>query len=392
HQQRRGRLVAAHHQHDAVERIGADRFLHVHRDLVAEQHRRRPHQGFAEAHHREFDREPAGVEHAVPHVLREFAEMGVARRGLRPGIADADHRTAVELVVRYALVLHPRAMDERIAIVTAKPRGGTQRCRWLARLFCHARRLSDRLCVGNALGAAAFARASNAHAGSRCPVAWSNTCTIAGSTRKPILSPGLTCGRPCVTSTICDSPACTRSSVSAPVGSTTVISAGTASAPLPSASDRCSGRTPYATACPSVPAVEPSGQRNPPSASTNAAPLPRRNLPLTMFIAGEPMNCATNRLSGRSYRSSGVPICSMRPSCITTIRSAIVIASTWSCVTYTVVVFSRWCSALISARIATRSLASRFDNGSSNRNTLGSRTIARPIATRCRCPPDSSRG
>jgi hypothetical protein len=29
------------------------------------------------------------------------------------------------------------------------------------------------------------------------------------------------------------------------------------------------------------------------------------------------------------------------PSCMTTIRSAIVIASTWSCVTYTVVVFSR---------------------------------------------------
>src|SRR5438105_8699431 len=36
-----------------------------------------------------------------------------------------------------------------------------------------------------------------------------------------------------------------------------------------------------------------------------------------------------------------LPICSTRPSCITTIRSAIVIASTWSCVTYTVVVFSR---------------------------------------------------
>ena len=45
---------------------------------------------------------------------------------------------------------------------------------------------------------------------------------------------------------------------------------------------------------------------------------------------------------------------------MTTMRSAMVIASTWSCVTYTVVVFRRWCSALISARIATRSLASRL--------------------------------
>ena len=42
-----------------------------------------------------------------------------------------------------------------------------------------------------------------------------------------------------------------------------------------------------------------------------------------------------------------------------------------------------------SARICTRSLASRLDSGSSIRNTEGERTIARPIATRCRCPPDS---
>ena len=38
-----------------------------------------------------------------------------------------------------------------------------------------------------------------------------------------------------------------------------------------------------------------------------------------------------------------------------------VIASIWSWVTKTVVVLSRWCSSLISARICTRSLASRFD-------------------------------
>ena len=39
-----------------------------------------------------------------------------------------------------------------------------------------------------------------------------------------------------------------------------------------------------------------------------------------------------------------------------------------------------------------RSLASRLDSGSSNRNSFGWRTIARPIATRCRCPPESCRG
>ena len=43
-------------------------------------------------------------------------------------------------------------------------------------------------------------------------------------------------------------------------------------------------------------------------------------------------------------------------------------------------------------RICTRNLASRFESGSSNRNTLGSRTMARPIATRCRWPPERCAG
>ena len=70
-------------------------------------------------------------------------------------------------------------------------------------------------------------------------------------------------------------------------------------------------------------------------------------------------------------------------------RSPIVIASTWSWVTKTVVVPSSRCRRLISPRICTRRLASRFESGSSIRNTAGSRTIARPSATRWRCPPES---
>ncbi len=77
---------------------------------------------------------------------------------------------------------------------------------------------------------------------------------------------------------------------------------------------------------------------------------------------------------------------------MTATRSPIVIASTWSWVTYSVVVpRSRWILA-ISERIWTRSLASRLDSGSSMRNAFGSRTMARPMATRCRCPPDSAAG
>ena len=67
-------------------------------------------------------------------------------------------------------------------------------------------------------------------------------------------------------------------------------------------------------------------------------------------------------------------------------------ASAWSCVTYSVVVPSRFCRRLISPRIDVRSLASRFESGSSMRNTDGSRTIARASATRCRWPPERCRG
>ena len=52
----------------------------------------------------------------------------------------------------------------------------------------------------------------------------------------------------------------------------------------------------------------------------------------------------------------------------------------------------RRCTAAISVRICVRSLASRLLSGSSSRNASGSRTSARPIATRWRCPPDSCPG
>src|SRR5260370_7473232 len=45
---------------------------------------------------------------------------------------------------------------------------------------------------------------------------------------------------------------------------------------------------------------------------------------------------------------------------------------------------------MISERVCTRSLASRLERGSSSRKTCASRTMARPSATRWRCPPESS--
>ena len=46
----------------------------------------------------------------------------------------------------------------------------------------------------------------------------------------------------------------------------------------------------------------------------------------------------------------------------------------------------------ISARISSRSLASRLDSGSSISTSGGSTTIARAIATRCCWPPESCPG
>src|ERR1043165_6243006 len=49
-------------------------------------------------------------------------------------------------------------------------------------------------------------------------------------------------------------------------------------------------------------------------------------------------------------------------------------------------------SLLISIRVTTRRAASRFDSGSSKRKTRGSRTMARPMATRWRWPPGGCLG
>ena len=66
--------------------------------------------------HRELDREAAGLADAALDVLGELAEVRVAGRELGPGVADADDRPAVEQVGREALVLHPAAVHEAVAV------------------------------------------------------------------------------------------------------------------------------------------------------------------------------------------------------------------------------------------------------------------------------------
>ncbi|SAL70625.1 hypothetical protein AWB67_04097 [Caballeronia terrestris] len=110
HQQRGRRLVATDEQDHAVHRIAANRFLDVHRSQIAKQHRGGAQVRLAERHHRKLERQAARLAHAALHILGEFAKMRVAGRQFRPRIADADHRPAIEIVVRNALVLHPRTV------------------------------------------------------------------------------------------------------------------------------------------------------------------------------------------------------------------------------------------------------------------------------------------
>ncbi len=70
----------------------------------------------------------------------------------------------------------------------------------------------------------------------------------------------------------------------------------------------------------------------PSSAMRVVSPVPVMR-PDSRFMAGEPMNWATNSFCGVSYSSSGVPTCAMPPPASTTMRDASVMASTWSCVT-----------------------------------------------------------
>src|ERR1700710_699103 len=69
--------------------------------------------------------------------------------------------------------------------------------------------------------------------------------------------------------------------------------------------------------------------------------------------------------------SSGVAICCTAPSRSTAMRSAMLIASTWSCVTYTSVrLRSRW-RYLSSLRISRRSSAASAETGPAHRERRG---------------------
>ena len=74
-----------------------------------------------------------------------------------------------------------------------------------------------------------------------------------------------------------------------------------------------------------------------PASETEAMPLSKDLRSASIrFICGVPMKLATNTLAGLAKTSWGVPICSIMPSRMMAMRSAMVSASSWSWVTMTV--------------------------------------------------------
>ena len=96
--------------------------------------------------------------------------------------------------------------------------------------------------------------------------------------------------------------------------------------------------------------------------------------------------------AGARRAPPGAPICSIRPSFITATVSAMVMASSWSWVTWTKVMPTSVWIRLSSICIWRRSLRSRAPSGSSSSSTCGWLISARASATRCCWPPESWAG
>ena len=142
-------------------------------------------------------------------------------------------------------------------------------------------------------------------------------------------------------------------------------------------------------ACPARPRRSRATRSRPPCAlEQDERRIDRRHLRLDQVdVADEARDPARIRLLvdlGRRRRPARA-----RPWSITPMRSATVIASSWSCVTMTKVSPSRACSSISSNRVSSRSFRSSAASGSSSSSTRGRLASARASATRWRWPPES---
>ena len=94
HQAGRRGLVAAGHQHHAVERIAVQHLDEAEIGEVAVERRGRPLAGLLNRMHRELEGDAAGVADALAHALGELEMVAIAGREIGAGLGDADDRLA----------------------------------------------------------------------------------------------------------------------------------------------------------------------------------------------------------------------------------------------------------------------------------------------------------
>ena len=100
-------LVAAAHQHRAVDRMAAQQLLAFHGEEVAVEHGRRFDERLGQRHRRQLDGKAAGLPDAAFHVFGARAQMPVAGVDVAPGVEDADHRLAGPVGAVVAELLSP---------------------------------------------------------------------------------------------------------------------------------------------------------------------------------------------------------------------------------------------------------------------------------------------
>ncbi|CAM3977677.1 hypothetical protein BOMU111920_03785 [Bordetella muralis] len=121
HEQGRRSFVAADQQYGTIDGLTAHCLLDRQCGQIAIQHRGRPVGVLGNREHWYLDGKAASLPDAGLHLLGQFAQVPIAWRQVRPGIQDADDRTAVEQVVWMALILEPAAVIDDIARIASIP-------------------------------------------------------------------------------------------------------------------------------------------------------------------------------------------------------------------------------------------------------------------------------
>ena len=100
--------------------------LHLEREKIAIQHRRRLDHDLAKRQDRQLDRESAAGDYAARRGLGALSQMRVARAEPALRVQDSDDRLAEEFFAIEADLLQPLAVRESPHVVAAEPAGAAQ--------------------------------------------------------------------------------------------------------------------------------------------------------------------------------------------------------------------------------------------------------------------------